>query len=73
VNAEVLLLSVITVVSSDDYFLKRIQIEEGSSGAQRQAEAEAQVTSLAEGLREQGVAVEPVVTISDQAEDEAIV
>jgi nucleotide-binding universal stress UspA family protein len=28
---------------------------------------------LEEGLREQGIAVEPVVIVSDQAEDEAIV
>jgi nucleotide-binding universal stress UspA family protein len=73
VDAEVILLSVITVVSSDEYVFKRIQIEAGSSGAQRKAEAEAQVTGLAGRLREQGIAVEPVVIISDKAEDEAIV
>lgn len=73
VDAEVILLSVITVVPSEDYVFKRIQIEEGSSGAQRKAEAEAQVTNLVERLREQGVAVEPAVIISDKAEDEAIV
>jgi nucleotide-binding universal stress UspA family protein len=73
VDAEVILLSVITVASSDDPFFQRVQVEEGSSGARRKAEAEVQVTNLEEGLREQGIAVEPVVIVSDQAEDEAIV
>jgi nucleotide-binding universal stress UspA family protein len=73
VDAEVILLSVVTIVSADEYVFKRIQIEAGSSGAQRKAEAEAQVTGLAGRLREQGLAVEPAVIVSDKAEDEAIV
>ncbi len=73
VGAEVILLSVITIVSSDEYVFKHIQLEAGSSGAQHKAEAEAQVTSLAGRLREQGLAVEPAVIVSDKAEDEAIV
>jgi nucleotide-binding universal stress UspA family protein len=73
VGAEVILLSVITIVSSDEYVFKHIQLEAGSSGAQHKAEAEAQVTSLAGRLREQGLAVEPAVIVSEKAEDEAIV
>jgi nucleotide-binding universal stress UspA family protein len=73
VGAEVVLLRVITVVPSDDYFFQRIQLEEGSRGAQRQEEAEAHVNRLGDELREQGVAVDPQVIVSDKAEDEAIV
>jgi nucleotide-binding universal stress UspA family protein len=64
---------VITVVPSDDYFFQRIQLEEGSKGAQRQAEAAAHVNRLEGELRERGVAVDPQVIVSDKAEDEAIV
>jgi nucleotide-binding universal stress UspA family protein len=73
VGAEVILLRVITVVPVDDYFMKRIQIEEGSRGAQKKAAAEDYVARLEEQLRDQEVAVRPAVIVSDKAEDEAIV
>lgn len=73
VGAEVVLLRVITVIPSDDYFFQRIQLEEGSRGAQRQVEAEAHVHRLEGELRERGVTVDPQVIVSDKAEDEAIV
>lgn len=72
VGAEVILLRVITVVQSEDYFMQRIQVEEGSRGARQQAAAEKYVARLAQQLRGQGVAVQPMVIVSDQAEDEAI-
>jgi nucleotide-binding universal stress UspA family protein len=72
-EAVVILLRVVTVVPSDDYFFQRIQLEEGSKGAQKKAEAEDHVTSLGEELRSQGVDAESLVLVSEKAEDEAIV
>lgn len=72
-GAEVILLRVITVVPSDDYFMKRIQIEEGSRGAREKTSAEDHVARLGEQIRDQGIAVRPVVVVSDEAEDQAII
>lgn len=73
IEAKVILLRVVTVIPSDEYVLQRIQIEAGSSGAQRKAAAEEYVTRLGGQLQDQGVTVKPVVIVSDKAEDEAIV
>jgi nucleotide-binding universal stress UspA family protein len=73
IGAEVIPLRVITVVPSEDYFMQRIQVEEGSKGARRKTEAREYMARLGERLRDQGVMVKPVVIISDKAEDEAIV
>ena len=72
-GAELTLLRVITVVPSDEYFFKRLQVEEGSKAAKSKGEAEAYVAQLAQELKAQGVDAKPEVVISDQAEDEAIV
>jgi nucleotide-binding universal stress UspA family protein len=66
-------LRVVTVVAADEYVLKRIQVEAGSSGARRKGEAEAHLSQLAQQLRAENVKATPVVIVSDQAEDEAIV
>lgn len=73
IDAELILLRVVTVISDNEYFLKQVQIEEGSSGAKRKAEAEDYVTRLTENLRDEGVSVKSEVIVSDKAEDEAIV
>lgn len=73
VGAEITLLRVITVAPSEDPFFQRIQVEVGSSGAKRKAEAEEYMNQLADQLQEEGVNVKPAVVISDRAEDEAIV
>jgi nucleotide-binding universal stress UspA family protein len=72
-EADLILLRVVTVVPSEDYFSQRIQVEAGSKGAQIKAEAEEHVTRLGEKLRDQGMSAESVVIVSDKAEDEAIV
>ncbi|MGD1995757.1 MAG: universal stress protein [Anaerolineae bacterium] len=72
-GAEMTLLRVVTVVPSEEYFFKRVQVEEGSSGARRKADAEAYLAELARRLQDQGVNAEPIVIISDRAEGEAIV
>jgi nucleotide-binding universal stress UspA family protein len=72
-DAELTLLRVVTVVAADEYVMQRIQVEAGSSGAKRKKEAEAYVNRLAQQLQGENVKATPVVVISDQAEDEAIV
>jgi len=73
VGAEVILLRVVTVIPSDEYFLQRIQVETGSSGAQRKEEAEDYLTGWEGRLQDQGLSIEPTVIVSDKEEDEAIV
>jgi universal stress protein F len=73
VGAEITLLRVITVVPSEDPFSQRVQIEAGSSGAKKKAEAEEYVNQLADQLQGEGVNAKPAVVISGRAEDEAIV
>jgi nucleotide-binding universal stress UspA family protein len=72
-GAELILLRVVTVVSSEDYVLQHIQVEAGSSGAKRKAEAEAYLDRLEQQLQDRGTAAVPVVLISGKEEDEAIV
>jgi nucleotide-binding universal stress UspA family protein len=72
-GAELALLQVVTVVADDEYVLKRIQVEAGSSGAKRKGEAEAYVSRLAQELQAENVKATPLVVVSDLAEDEAIV
>jgi nucleotide-binding universal stress UspA family protein len=73
VGAEITLLRVITVAPSEEPFSKRVQMEAGSSGARKKTEAEEYTSRLVDRLQEEGVNARPVVTISDKAEDEAIV
>jgi len=73
IGAELTLLRVITVVPSEEYFSKRVQVEDGSKGAHRKMEAEEYTSRLVDRLQEEGVDAKPVVIISDKAEDEAIV
>jgi len=72
-GAELTLLRVITVIPSDEYFFKRLQVEEGSSAAKSKMDAEAYVSRLAQELGAEGVSAKPKVLVSDQSEDEAIV
>ncbi len=72
-GAELTLLRVITVVPSDEYFFKRLQVEEGSKAAKSKEEVEVYVDHLARELGEDGVSARAEVLISDRAEDEAIV
>jgi nucleotide-binding universal stress UspA family protein len=73
IGAEITLLRVITVAPSEEYFSKRVQVEEGSKSAHGKMEAEEYTSRLVDRLQEEGVNAKPVVIISDKAEDEAIV
>jgi len=72
-GAQLTVLRVITVIPSDEYVLKRIQIEEGSMGAKSKAAAKEYVDRLKAQLQDRGVDARGVVIVSDQPEDEAIV
>ena len=73
ISAELILLRVVTVIPDDEYVIRHIQVEAGSSGAKRKGKAEEYVGRLKAGLQEQGVSVKAAVVVSDKAEDEAIV
>lgn len=72
-GAEIVLLRVIVVVPSEDYFFKRLQVEEGSSAAQRKAEAEDYLNRLVKQSHSHGVRAKIAVIVSDKAEHDAIV
>lgn len=72
-GAEVVPLRVITVIPSEEYFFRRLQVEEGSRAARLKAEAQEYLARLAGELRDQGLAATPAVVISDKTEPEAIV
>jgi len=71
-NAELHLLHVIPVVSSDEYFFQQIQVELGSRGARRKEEAENYFRRLEAEMRERGIPVQTAVLFSTRPEDEAI-
>ncbi|MDW8069264.1 MAG: universal stress protein [Anaerolineae bacterium] len=71
-NAELHLIHIIPVVSSDEYFFQQIQVEVGSRGARRQKEAEAYFQRLEAQMQEQGIVVRTAVFFSTRPEDEAI-
>jgi nucleotide-binding universal stress UspA family protein len=72
-GAQLTVLRVITVVPSDEYVLKRIQVEEGSAGAKSKVAAEEYVERLRTELQGKGVNARGLAIVSDQPEDEAIV
>jgi nucleotide-binding universal stress UspA family protein len=72
-DAEMILLRVVTVIPSNEYAMQRIQVETGSSGARRRADAVEYVGRLKAELEDRGLRVKSAVIISDKAEDEAIV
>lgn len=72
-DAELALLRVVTVIADDEYVLKHIQVEAGSSGARRKAEAEDYTGRLTKQLQAKNVRATPWVVVSDLPEDEAIV
>jgi len=73
IGAELILLRMVTVIPDDEYVIRHIQVEAGSSGAKRKEEAEEYVRRLRSGLQDQDVSVKTAVVVSDKAEDEAIV
>jgi len=72
-DAELVLLRVVTVMASEDVFFQQLQVELGSSSARAKAEAEAQATALERELCSQGLQARSAVLVSDESEADAIV
>ena len=72
-GAELVVLQVITVVPSEDYFFKRIQVEVGSAAHRAQGAAEAYLAQVQTDLRAQGITASGHVVVSDKVEADAIV
>ena len=72
-EAELILLRVVTVMASDETFFKQIQVEDGSAAARNKAEAEVQVAALEQQIGAQGLRVRGSVVVSAKSEAEAIV
>ena len=64
-KAELVLLRTVTVIPDDEYVIRHIQVEAGSSGAKRKGEAEEYVGRLKAELQDQGVNVEAAVVVID--------
>jgi nucleotide-binding universal stress UspA family protein len=71
-NAELHLIHIIPIVSSDEYFFQQIQVEVGSRGARRKEEAETYFHRLETQMRKRGIPVQTAVLFSPKPEDEAI-
>jgi nucleotide-binding universal stress UspA family protein len=72
VGATVILAWLIPVVASDEYFMKRIQVEVGSSGARRQEQGERFLSQAAEALRSAGVETVAKVIVTVASPEQAI-
>jgi nucleotide-binding universal stress UspA family protein len=72
-GAALVLLRVITVFPAGHEFDRRLQIEEGSSGARAKAAAETELGQLEQDLRAQGVEASTAIVISEEPVAQAIV
>jgi nucleotide-binding universal stress UspA family protein len=72
-GAAVVLAWIVPVVATEEYFLKQMQVEPGSSGARRKSAGEAFLEQAVGSLRADGVEVEPLVVVTPQAPEQAIV
>lgn len=71
-RATVILAWMVTVVASEEYFMQRIQVEPGSSGARRTEEGERFLEQAAEPLRSAGVETLTKVVVSTVPPEQAI-
>ena len=72
VQATVILAWLVTVVASEEYFMRRIQVEPGSSGARRKEEGERFLDQAAEAMRSAGVETLTKVVVSTVPPEQAI-
>jgi nucleotide-binding universal stress UspA family protein len=72
-DAELILLRVVTVMPSEEPFFQQLQVEVGSAAERVRAEAEFQTTSLARRFRARGLKAQGTVLVSDKSEADAIV
>jgi nucleotide-binding universal stress UspA family protein len=72
-GAAVLLAWLVPVVASEEYFFKRVQVEAGSSGAQRKAQGEAYLAEIIETFRNAEVDAASRVVVTPLPPEQAIV
>jgi nucleotide-binding universal stress UspA family protein len=72
-RATIILAWIVPVVATEEYFLKQMQVEPGSSGARRKAQGEAFLARASSALRDAGADVEAMMVITPLAPDQAIV
>jgi nucleotide-binding universal stress UspA family protein len=71
-RATVILAWIVPVVATEEYFLKQIQVEVGSSGARRKAQGEAFLERASSAMRDAGANVEALMVITPLDPDQAI-
>lgn len=71
-QATVILAWLVPVVASEEYFMKRIQVEPGSSGERRKEQGEQFLSQAAEGLRSAGVETVTRVIVTVASPEQAI-
>lgn len=72
-RARVILAWIVPVVATEEYFLKQIQVEPGSSGARRKTQGEAFLETASSALRDAGADVDARLVITPLTPDQAIV
>ena len=70
---KIILAWIVPVVATEEYFLKQVQVEPGSSGARRMAQGDAFLERASSALRDAGADVETKMVVTPLAPDEAIV
>lgn len=71
-RANVILAWIVPVVATEEYFLKQVQVEPGSSGARRVAQGKEFLERASSALRDAGAEVETKVVVTPLAPDQAI-
>ena len=72
VGATVILAWLVPVVASEEYFMKRIQVEPGSSGERRKEQGEQFLGQAAESLRSAGVEAVTKIVVTAASPEQAI-
>jgi len=72
VGATVILAWLVTIVATDEYFLKQVQVEPGSSGARRKEQGEQFLQQAADALRSAGVETVTKVVVTPTSPEQAI-
>jgi nucleotide-binding universal stress UspA family protein len=72
VGATVILAWLVSVVATEEYFMKQIQVETGSSGARRKEQGEQFLEQAAEALRSAGVETFAKVVVTAASPEQAI-
>ena len=71
-GATVILAWLVTIVATDEYFLKQVQVEPGSSGARRKEQGEQFLQQAADALRSAGVKTVTKVVVTPTSPEQAI-